>query len=242
MHKDGRPVLLETSGVPFFDEGGNLKGYRGIDRDITERKRVEEALHASEQEFRLFVEQSSDGLVLTDEGGTIIEWNEAQERLTGLSRQECVGRPLWEVQTNMMPVPVQSPEASHRFEQVVQIALRTGQADFLNKPMEIVLSHSDGTKIIVQQMAFGSKTHQGYRLGSIIRDITQLKRTEEELRASEARYRRLVEASPIPMWINKDWIITYINPVGLKVLGATRPTRLLEGQHGISSIRITTHL
>ena len=43
LHKTGRPVVLETSGVPIFDANGNFRGYRGIDRDITERKRMEEA-------------------------------------------------------------------------------------------------------------------------------------------------------------------------------------------------------
>ena len=44
IHKDGRHVLLETSGVPIFDTEGNLSGYRGIDRNITRRKLAEEAL------------------------------------------------------------------------------------------------------------------------------------------------------------------------------------------------------
>ena len=44
IHKDGRHVLLETSGVPFFDTDGNLLGYRGIDRNITRRKLAEKAL------------------------------------------------------------------------------------------------------------------------------------------------------------------------------------------------------
>ena len=48
-HKDGRLVVLETSGVPFFDEQGTLLGYRGIDRDITERKRMEQELRAAKQ-------------------------------------------------------------------------------------------------------------------------------------------------------------------------------------------------
>ena len=46
LHRDGREVVLETSGVPIFDENNVFRGYRGIDRDITERKRLEEALHA----------------------------------------------------------------------------------------------------------------------------------------------------------------------------------------------------
>ncbi len=44
LHKDGRKVVLETSGVPFFDSYGNLEGYRGIDRDMTEHKKLEEQL------------------------------------------------------------------------------------------------------------------------------------------------------------------------------------------------------
>ncbi len=59
VHRDGHEVVLETSGVPVFDDEGNFRGYRGIDRDITERKRLEEALRSlalltgkeSEQEF-----------------------------------------------------------------------------------------------------------------------------------------------------------------------------------------------
>ena len=41
-HKDGHLVVLETNGIPLFDESGKLKGYRGIDRDITERKHTEQ--------------------------------------------------------------------------------------------------------------------------------------------------------------------------------------------------------
>ncbi|MFH0880385.1 MAG: PAS domain S-box protein, partial [Lentisphaerota bacterium] len=44
LHKDGRRVVLETSGIPIFDAVGNVSGYRGVDRDITERKRAEEKI------------------------------------------------------------------------------------------------------------------------------------------------------------------------------------------------------
>lgn len=52
LHKDGTQVVLETSGLPIFDDEGNWQGYRGIDRDITPRKRAEEAYRESEVRFR----------------------------------------------------------------------------------------------------------------------------------------------------------------------------------------------
>jgi PAS domain S-box-containing protein len=54
-HRDGRLVVLETSGVPFFDDNGSLLGYRGVDRDITARKNAEEALRASDRMKTEFV-------------------------------------------------------------------------------------------------------------------------------------------------------------------------------------------
>jgi len=51
-HKNGHFVVLETNGIPIFDKESQLKGYRGIDRDITERKKAEEALKKSESELR----------------------------------------------------------------------------------------------------------------------------------------------------------------------------------------------
>ncbi len=58
LHKDGRLVVLETSGVPFFDEKGKLLGYRGIDRDITERKYAEAHIERTLRETRVRFEVS----------------------------------------------------------------------------------------------------------------------------------------------------------------------------------------
>ena len=48
LHRDGTPVVMETSGTPIFDEQGVFRGYQGIDRDVTARKRVENALRESQ--------------------------------------------------------------------------------------------------------------------------------------------------------------------------------------------------
>ena len=57
LHKDGHLVVLETSAVPIININGNFCGYRGIDRDITERKKAEEVLQASEERLRMTTSQ-----------------------------------------------------------------------------------------------------------------------------------------------------------------------------------------
>ncbi|MBN2116878.1 MAG: PAS domain S-box protein [Anaerolineales bacterium] len=227
-HKDGQLLVLETNGVPFFDNYGRLLGYRGIGRDITERKRAEEVLRESEQKFRLFVEQSSDGLVFTDEHGIIIEWNQAQERLTGIPREESIGQPLWEVQPRLLFFPAQ-PGRNEALKQTFLLALQSGQADFLDKPVEVGLHHRNGTKVIVQQMAFRIKTNQGYRLGSIARDITKRKQVEEALQAKTQELDRYFTSSLDLLCIaDTDGHFRRLNPEWETTLGYTIPE--LEGR------------
>ncbi|MDA3971414.1 MAG: PAS domain S-box protein [Desulfobulbaceae bacterium] len=66
LHKDGRLVDLETSGVPFFDPNGEFAGYRGIDRDITERKQTAQALTESEHRFKTILDATMDGILVAD--------------------------------------------------------------------------------------------------------------------------------------------------------------------------------
>jgi len=67
LHKDGRKVVLETSGVPFFDANGNVSGFRGIDRDVTERKRAEEEAQESFRKLQRTVEGTIQAIALTVE-------------------------------------------------------------------------------------------------------------------------------------------------------------------------------
>jgi len=66
-HKDGRKVVLETSGVPIFDGSGSLSGYRGIDRDITKRKQAEKTLLWKTTFLEALVDSTFDGILILDE-------------------------------------------------------------------------------------------------------------------------------------------------------------------------------
>lgn len=88
LHKDGREVVLETSGLPFFNEKGELAGYRGIDRDVTNRKLYEEQLILTESVFK----NSIEGIAITDIKGNIQKVNHAFTQITGYESQEVIGK------------------------------------------------------------------------------------------------------------------------------------------------------
>ena len=88
LTKEGDSIYLLTNGVPILNEKGELYGYRGVDKDITERKQAEE------ERVRLAtaIEQAAESVVITDRDGTIQYVNPAFESITGYGRQEAVGQ------------------------------------------------------------------------------------------------------------------------------------------------------
>jgi diguanylate cyclase (GGDEF)-like protein/PAS domain S-box-containing protein len=89
LHKDGREVVLESSGVPIFDERGLFRGYRGVDRDITSRIRAERHLRLADAVVR----SAAEGIVLADMEGRVTTANPAFLSMTGHALEEVVGRP-----------------------------------------------------------------------------------------------------------------------------------------------------
>ncbi len=77
VHKDGSLVVLETSGVPVLDENGNLIGYHGIDRDITERQKAEKLLIEQSQTLESFFNNTKYCVVFLDKDFNFIRVNEA---------------------------------------------------------------------------------------------------------------------------------------------------------------------
>ncbi|AFY56504.1 PAS domain S-box [Rivularia sp. PCC 7116] len=91
FHKNGNSVIMETSGVPIFDANGYFRGYRGIDRDITERFQAEDRLRTSEERFRVLVTHAPVGIFQTNAKGECLFVNPRWSEITGLSEQEASG-------------------------------------------------------------------------------------------------------------------------------------------------------
>ena len=94
ISKDGEMVCLLTSGVPILDEDGTVKGYRGVDKDITKRKHAEEALGQSEKKYSTLVENSLTGIYI-DQDDKIVFSNNRFAEIYGYSREELMGLEPW---------------------------------------------------------------------------------------------------------------------------------------------------
>ncbi len=85
ISKKGEKVYILTNGVPIIDEAGDLKGYRGVDTDITERKLAEQKLIESEEQFRNLMEQSPYAIQIHAPDGTLLQSNEALANMYNLT-------------------------------------------------------------------------------------------------------------------------------------------------------------
>jgi diguanylate cyclase (GGDEF)-like protein/PAS domain S-box-containing protein len=173
IRKDGSRIAVEISGRPLSN--GQVLG---LMRDISERKQAEQTLIESEQKFRSLVEHSPDGIIIVDESGCIIEWNQGQEDIAGLKRSEVLGKPIWDIQFQLMPEELRSEAYLARMKQSSQKILASGHGPGLNQPRETTLQLSDGTPRTIESILYTYKTNAGYRVGGITRDITRRKQIE----------------------------------------------------------------
>jgi PAS domain S-box-containing protein len=98
LSKNGKLVCILTDGVPVIDDQGNLKGYRGINKNITDRKKTEALVHASELQYRRLFESAKDGILILDfDTGRIEDLNPFLTELLGYSKEQIIGKKIWEI-------------------------------------------------------------------------------------------------------------------------------------------------
>ena len=90
--KDGTPIVISTNSQYYYDKDGKLLGVEGNFIDITERKRSEEAVHRSQQEFASLFQSHSEALLYVDEEGTILDINKRFMELFGYTLKEIKGK------------------------------------------------------------------------------------------------------------------------------------------------------
>ena len=145
--------------------------------------------------FRSIVQSSIDGIVLVDEEGRIIEWNQGQEKITGYKQKDVCGKFIWDIYYDLRPDTQKVPSEKDQFRSQVLEALQTGEGYWLNQLSEMEIQQKDSTRFHIQIRKYPIKTNTGYMVGIFSRDITERKKTEELLLKSEERFRATISQS-----------------------------------------------
>ena len=173
--KDGRDVDVSVTISPIFDPRGNLVGASHVARDITERKRAEEALRVSGIRYRGLFETAEDGILILDFAtARVMDVNQFLIDLLGYSHAELVGKKLWEIG------PVKDISASRSAFADLQTK---GSARYEDLPLQT----KDGQRVEVE---FVSNVYEldGERVIKCnIRDITERKQMESALEITKAQ-------------------------------------------------------
>jgi len=188
--------------MTVFPLQGSRRGAVVNHLNITGRKRAGWLLN----QLKAMIDISLDGFWILDLSGKLLQVNEAYAKISGYSVDELVNMRIDQLEALERPEQIQS--------HIAKVAAR-GYDQF-----ETLHRHKDGHLIDIEISVAFLPDFQQFCV--FCRDITERKQMENELKASEAKFRSIIEASPVPIALNDDQMnITFLNPAFVQTFGYT---------------------
>jgi len=155
-------------------------------QDVTDRKRLQRRLREQEERFRHITQSALDAIISIDDAGIVVFWNRAAERMFQYSASEIEGTPV----TNIMPAPYRE---AHRLG--VQRIGKTRAPHFVGKTLEVEGLRKDGATFPIEISLSTWQMEEAHYFTGILRDITERKRAEDALRASEEQLQLILAST-----------------------------------------------
>ena len=193
----------------IFDDEGNLVEIQSLGRDTTERKKIEKALSFERESLHALFENAMEGIVFCDNTGTVLKANSVFCAMFGYFREEVLGENVDDL----------IAKGSEFIEEARAFSAATAAGE--NIATESVRRRKDGSPIQVSFLGIPVFLSDGKIFGyGIYRDISERKNTEESLRASEAKFRDLIEKMPNGFYTSTpEGYFVDANPAFVRMLG-----------------------
>ncbi len=216
---NGSRTLLSTRG-PLHDDEGKVIGTFGISRDITERKQMERDLAATAASLKeslaraqLLLDSAMDAVICIDQNGIVQAWNASAESIFQYPAEDAIGHSLGDL--------IVPPAYRERHRLGLERFIRTGQRNVVGKRLEQIGMRADGAEFPIE-LTIGALRHgDSYLFTAYIRDISERRAAEDILRASEQRFRDLVNTTDGIVWEADatTFEFTFVNPQAERLLG-----------------------
>jgi len=219
----GEERIIAWHNTLLMDDDGKITGTLSSGEDITERKKIEEDLRASEEKFKRLSESSPMGIFYTDEKGKVSYTNPSWQKITGLSLKESL---------DFKWAKALHPEDKSKILKEWAKCIREkvgydGEFRFTSKSGEVKWVHTTTIPL---------KSKNGKVIGHVgaNEDITEKKKVEQALRESEEKFRLLAEQSLLGIAILQKGLIKYVNNAASKIMGYSVKEMLSWKQGGFS--------
>ncbi|TKB33489.1 MAG: response regulator [Nitrospira sp.] len=219
LHKDGRRIVLECGGMPIFDHANRFSGYRGIDRDITERHRTAEETRHNQTLLASIIENIPH-MIFVKDAKTLkfVRFNLAGEQLLGYPREELIGKSDYDFF---------SEQEADFFTSLDRKTLQLGQS--LDIPEELIETRQKGKRLLhTKKVPINGEDGTPQYLLGISEDITERKHIEhgerERARKLEQQQISLCELAKHEAIYtgNLNEALQLITETGSRVLGVER--------------------
>ena len=184
IHKDGTVRWVRNTFVLHRDENGIIVTYDGLIQDITERKRAEEALRESQLRYRAMIQQSSEGIGITELNGRYIKVNPAFCTMTGYSEEELLKLCVVDLLPKKTSLTLFTQVANER------------EAGF----REVELLRKDGTTFVALISGSALEIGANHFVQGFVQDITERKRAEEAIRENHLMLELAMSAAKMAWW------------------------------------------
>ncbi len=209
------------SGEIFVSRSFSVRGDNGaylyslhVMEDITERKRMQQALQESEEKFRQISATAQDAILLMDSAGRIVFWNSAAEKMFGYAAEETLGREL-----HTLIVPERFRDAFHKNHPAF---VATGQGAIIGKIVELAAFRKNRAEFPVELSVSAAKLGGQWHAVGFIRDISERKQAAEALRRERDLATGIIEtAQAIILLLDAEGRILRFNPYLETVSGFT---------------------
>lgn len=209
--KDGRILTCEWHNTPLVDENGVVIGVASLARDITERRVMEDALRLQHEFFKNILDLAPNRIMVEDENGYFTFANQTSAEFTGFTVDQLIGKNVTDI--------IKDPEVVRGIRDMGrQVLASPGETFFFEELIPLTSGHVRWNR--TAKRAIPSSDGTGHQILVMITDITERKLQEDQLRASEERFRHIFDKVPVGIYrTSPDGQVLLANPALIQMMG-----------------------